>query len=280
MLGEDLSRVLSDIDDAKIEAAAKLAPRARNAWRYVAAMAAAVAIVVAAWLLWPEEETPGAQLGTPTEGTTVTPTMPTDNSPQSLPKTYYAAPGILKLYSCSRVNVSQEELENYELTDSVDSYGEVYIPYSNVGGKGISLLFQLPEDYFGEAEITFSVIAEYGGFVNFDTREERKPKVTIKNGTRIWWRAGALSQVEEIVDENEQFYANVIIYADGLVVGYGVISFVFFYEENYAYPSFMAKQFTTVCYPMIDGQFQNVTEEYIWEQIEMCKQFLIDRNEV
>ena len=49
-------------------------------WRIVArvaAMAAAVAIVVAAWLLWPEEETPGAQLGTPTEGTTEAPTMPT-----------------------------------------------------------------------------------------------------------------------------------------------------------------------------------------------------------
>ena len=145
MLGEDLSRALSDISMEKIEKAAKMERRSGvYFWVKVAACAATVALVIGmVALMWPREEKTGNQLEKPTSGMTAAPTLPTDVPPETLPKKIYAESGILKVYGSSKVDATEEELKQYEMTDGIGSYGEV----TTVGGgfsKGISLLFRFP----------------------------------------------------------------------------------------------------------------------------------------
>ena len=262
MLGKDLSRVLSDIDDAKIEAAAKLAPRARNAWRYVAAMAAAVAIVVAAWLLWPEEETPGAQLGTPTEGTTVA-TEPS----ATMQKTFFAAPGILKVYACDVRTIDIEELEEYEILENEFRWCAVWKLTSNevnmeTPSFGRPITLQIPDEYFESAEVTFCISSDQEGFCKKTTLTNGEPfyltkQVDTMAKHKIWKEAS-----------DKDFYLDIIIYADGKIAGYGIMSFYMNASNGCCY----AYKCKTVCFPMVNGELQDVSEEYVLKRIEEYKQ--------
>ena len=236
----------------------------------VAACAATVALVIGmVALMWPREERTGNQLEKPTSGMTATPTLP----PETLPQKFFAAPGILKVYGSSKVDATEEELKQYEMTDGIGSYGEVI----TIGGgqkKGISLLFRFPEDYFGEAKIRFVVSADYG-FV-WEKEFQGLDCIEVENGSLVWWRHGRLAEVEE--SREGRFYANVIIYADDKAVGYGVIDFCFAID-NFNMPIFWTTGFTTVCYPLIDGEYQDVTEEYLWEQIAEYKKMKYEEGE-
>ena len=145
MLGEDLSRALSDISMEKIEKAAKMERRSGvYFWVKVAACAATVALVIGmVALMWPRAEKPGNQLEKPTSGMTAAPTLPTDVPPETLPKKIYAESGILKVYGSSKVDATEEELKQYEMTDGIGSYGEG-ITHGGGASKGISLLFRFP----------------------------------------------------------------------------------------------------------------------------------------
>ena len=68
------------------------------------------------------------------------------------------------------------------------------------------------------------------------------------------------------VGDGGEFYLDIMIYADGILVGYGVVSFCFCGPVSYAY------EFSTVCYPLLDGEYQNISTEYVMEQIEAYKQ--------
>ena len=236
----------------------------------VAACAATVALVIGmVALMWPREERTGNQLEKPTSGMTATPTLP----PETLPKKIYAESGILKVYGSSKVDATEEELKQYEMTDGIGSYGEVI----TIGGgqkKGISLLFRFPEDYFGEAKIRFVVSADYG-FV-WEKEFQGLDCIEVENGSLVWWRHGRLAEVEE--SREGRFYANVIIYADDKAVGYGVIDFCFAID-NFNAPIFWTTSFTTVCYPLVDGEYQDVTEEYLWEQIAEYKKMKYEEGE-
>ena len=276
MLGEDLSRALSDISMEKIEKAAKMERRSGvYFWVKVAACAATVALVIGmVALMWPGEEKTGNQLEKPTSGMTAAPTLPTDVPPETLPQKFFAAPGILKVYGSSKVDATEEELKQYEMTDGIGSYGEVI----TIGGgisKGISLLFRFPEDYFGESKISFVVSADYGRFLTADRTS--KETVVVENGGIIWWKYGSLKEIEE--NREGRFYANVIIYADGKAVGYGIIDFCYGID-NFNAPIFWTTSFTTVCYPLVDGEYQDVTEEYLWEQIAAHKKMKSEEGEV
>ena len=273
MLGRDISEALGGIAEDKIEAAAKAAGKGRNVWRSVAAVAAIVALVVAVFAMLPKvwEEKP--QLGLPTFGVSGEQTLPTDQVLETMPQKFFAAPGILKVYGSSKVDATEEELKQYEMTDGIGSYGEV----ATVGGgqkKGISLLFRFPEDYFGEAKIRFVVSADYG--LVWEKKFQGLDCIEVENGSLVWWRHGRLAEVEE--SREGRFYANVIIYADDKAVGYGVIDFCFAID-NFNMPIFWTTGFTTVCYPLIDGEYQDVTEEYLWEQIAEYKKMKYEEGE-
>ena len=179
-----------------------------------------------------------------------------------------AVPGVLKVYATELQNASVEELQKHELKEGIGGYGS-YIPYSNLS-RGIPLLFQIPNDYFGEAEVCFSISADYGWFSSEGVGAT--DAITVKNGDRLWWQCSPLSNEQEVVDKNDRFYGYVIIYADNNIVGYGVIDYYYLEPENDMRPVFCAIGFSTVCFPLVDGEYQDVTEEYVWKQIEEHRQ--------
>ena len=272
MNGEKISRCLDAVPESMLEEAMK-PYKPHSFGRHLVKIAACLALVVAVFAVLPRvwEEKP--QLGLPTFGVSGEQTLPTDQVLETMPQKFFAAPGILKVYGSSKVDATEEELKQYEMTDGIGSYGEVI----TIGGgqkKGISLLFRFPEDYFGEAKIRFVVSADYG--LVWEKKFQGLDCIEVENGSLVWWRHGRLAEVEE--SREGRFYANVIIYADDKAVGYGVIDFCFAID-NFNMPIFWTTGFTTVCYPLIDGEYQDVTEEYLWEQIAEYKKMKYEEGE-
>ena len=266
MNGEKISRCLDALPDEMLSEAMR-PYRPRSLGWHIVRIAACLAIVIGLTIaLWPEEETPGAQLETPTEGTTVTPTMPTEVPPETLPKTYFAAPGILKLYSYTQQSVPAEELEKYEVKDGVNTYKPYWMEYN----RGMPLTICLPPDYFPRATVTIKLSVDYGYFFSDGLTDCLGKEVTINNGDRIYWKAGG--EIDKMKEEINPgiFYMNVLIYADNYVVGYGVIKMHGHQLDGVPYVCYMYSC-ATMCYPLVDGQFQDISEKYMLDQIQMYK---------
>ena len=172
------------------------------------------------------------------------------------------APGVMKVYAYDlRGNEEIAELEEYELK-SDDSY------FLTVYHQAISASWQsrfsfcVPEDYFGEAKITFDVSSEFEEFARSITVEEDEG--ILMNSRQI---SEPVMKIKKEVGEKGSFYLDIIIRADGHIVGYGVITFGFDGLACKAY------RFDTVCYPMVNGKYQEVTEEFVGEQIKAHKSF-------
>lgn len=182
-----------------------------------------------------------------------------------------AVSGVMKAYACDLDSVEKEELSKYELTDTIDSYKRTLVPYTDVMGEAIPFTFRIPDDYYGKAEISFCVSMDYG-MIYEENKIDTDPKseLTVYNGDTIRWMHGSMREAIDEIGHCGRFFANILIMADERIVGYGIIDFVFYNEEGMM-PSFVTIGFSTVCFPMVDGEFQNVSEEYVWKQIEEYK---------
>ncbi len=243
MLGKDLSEALSGISDDKIEAAAYVVPRSRrHIWIRVAACAAVLALLVGAMLFWPGE--------TKTEDGQIV-----------------AVPGVLKVYACNLETTSEEALSEYELMENEFSWRAVWCAtiqdaHYDVPHFGRPITFRMPKDYYGTGEVTFSVSSEVKGFC----------KETVLSDAEVFYLT---KQIDTMTKHNiwqeyaeRDFYLDIIIYVDGKIAGYGVISFYMNGSNAYCY----AYKCATVCFPLVDGQLQDVSEEYVWRKIDEYKQ--------
>ena len=254
MNGKDLSRQLSDLPEDMIAEAMEPADylqkkRLPHRLLRIAAAVAAVAILVTAAIgLWPRDEN------------------------------YVTRSGVLRVYACEAEEIEATPLEEFELTDTVESYKRTLVPYTSAMSEPLPFLFQLPDDYYGAKEITFAVSVDYGVlYVDGELCESLTQHVVVKNGERIRWTAGSLTEAKERFGKKGKFYASIIIYADGNIVGYGMINFVHIIPESEVYmgvellPSFVTTGCTTVCFPLVDGKFQNVSKEYIEELMDQYR---------
>ena len=237
MLGKDLSAAMNGIGDDKIVAAMQVYEKKkghRNLWLRVASVAAALAIILTA-AFWPRKAENGEII---------------------------TAPGIMRVYGYDwEESQNIDALEKYELTSNEDYFRMIYFAPLSLNMKS-SFTFEVPEEYFADAEVTFDISCEYKEFCD---------DITVDNGKGIvfdsWELVKPLHEIGKEVG-NGNFYLDIVIRADGNIVGYGVIAFCF-YKDGLACKAYW---FNTVCFPLIDGEYQNVSEEYVWEQIAQCKQ--------
>lgn len=284
MLGKRLSESMSGIgDDLIADAMEYRAEKKRNVWLRVAAAAAVVAMVMS-WLLWPQGEEPGEQMGMPTVGTTVAPTELPTTLPDvpTAPTTPTETQGyelvklanVLKVYGSGNKNADAEELKKYEMTDTIETYKTALVPMSDNMGMPLPFLFKFPEEYYGDADISFYISPDYG-YVHWDIDrfDGFHNELKFENGDCIYWSYSSMREATSRFGSKGNFYVNIIIYADDRIVGYGIIDFIFYdlKTEESMLASFVTTGFTTVCFPMVDGEYQNVTEEDVWEQIEEYK---------
>lgn len=216
-----------------------------NTVRRLVAVAAVLAILLTA-LLWPVEE-----------------------------DEYITAPGVLRVYACDIDELTDiSELEEYELTDAIDSNQRTVVPHLSglVTGMCIPFTFQIDQNIYGDEEISFYVALDYG-YIRFEQQggEWYSRPVTVQNGDTIYWYFGSIEEADKRIGSCGKFYADVIIYAGEAIVGYGIINFVYYAEEGMLL-SFVTTGCKTVCFPMVDGEYQDVSEEDVWRMIDEYKQ--------
>ena len=114
--------------------------------------------------------------------------------------------------------------------------------------------------------ITFDITAEHGYFLDKKTNPQNLgSNETLNNGDKVYWRGESILDIADTVGGNGVFYIDVIIRADGRIVGCGVISLVY---QKYAC---MAYSLATVGYALVDGDFQDISEAVVLEHIANLK---------
>ena len=241
MLGKDLSEALGGIAEDKIEAAANMTPAHRRPlWIRAAACAAVLAILIGAVLFWPGSLTgDGGQI--------------------------IAVPGVLRVYACDLEATPENEVQEHIFSEDVFLWRAVWAASIQDGDEttphfGRPITFEMPKDYYGSAEITFEISSTTEGFCK---------KTVLKNGEAFYLTKQVdvrtkIRLMQEMGDKD--LFLDVLIYADGRIVGYAVMNF-YMHPDGYCY----AYKCATVCFPMINGECQDVSEEYVWQRIEEYK---------
>ena len=244
MLGEELSRALSDISDDKIEAAAGIVPKSRNhIWLRVAAVAAVVALVMT-WMLWPGK-----------------PDTPEDDG-------VVKAPGMLKVYAFDLTSGEDlDDCERHVLEEGKETeYIGIWASGVSMMPVGLPILLELEEESYSAYKITFDVTSEHGDFtrkyINAATYEDAwlGKQFVIENGETIYWKNREKGKTGKIIDDKG--YVDIIIRADGHIIGYTVIKIV---RTHPAHSAFAAVLVKNVMFPMDNGEFQQIGEDYVRE---------------
>lgn len=254
---------VSQIDPNLIEEAT--APkRVLPSWKKVAAVAAVVALLIGSLFFWPS----GGK---------------TDNGQ------IVAVPGVLKVYACESKDMDTISVEEYQLIEGMEpSYKTAWSPIVNLLTRGVTLTLRVDEETLTGHTITYDVSVNcgelYGDVFHEKYREEGDPigkenwdnafwgKHGVgENGETIHWMGDELYfdrdpkiSLEEAIETVGRIHLDIIIKADGNIVGYAVLEMIC---TNLNLCIFNAVLVDSKFYPKVDGAFQNVTEEYVREQI-------------
>ena len=258
MLGKNLSEALSDISDDKIEAAANYAPKGRRQlWVRVAACAAVLSILLTMFF-WPGE-------------------VKVENGQ------IVAAPGILRAYAYEvkdEKDTDFSKLEEYEfVVNQIKPGKNMWFPISNYE---LAITPVVDEAYLEEFDVTFEVSTQHGALVyNYHNREKYTSYAeavagkyaVVANGETLYWEGFELyanGEAGKMVGKDTIIYVDLIIKANEHIVGYAIFEIVALggaYEGN----ARTGKLVSTVSFPMVDGCFQDVTKEYVLEEIAKFK---------
>jgi hypothetical protein len=157
---------------------------------------------------------------------------------------------------------SQEPTEDPEdalyvrttLEDGLMYWPDFYHPYRN-NYFGVPVRFEIPEDYWGNTEITYEVHSDVCSFWK-STSEGRDIFGNTYNtvGMKLFY-----ADPTDIapLEHGLGLYIDAVIRADDAPVGYAVI------ELGYDDGFFFTVRTEVVVFPLLDGEFQPVTEAYI-----------------
>lgn len=132
--------------------------------------------------------------------------------------------------------------------------------------RGISLRFELDEASYPGMTITVDLSAPYGSFCTYKDIFGENTTLSYPFYNLFWTD---YIDVTESPSGAHHVFIEGIIRADGHIVGYGI------YEigtnNSISYASVRSE---TVSFPMINGQLQDISEEYVAERLEEMKQII------
>ena len=263
-----LSKALGTIPDDMLLEAMETKRRGRVSTRLVriAAMAAALALLLTGMHFWPAGEDDVVTM-----------------------------PGILKAYACDIESISEDELEQYALVESLEqSYQTMWAQHINVIAKGITISLLLDDDSLGESDIDIEVSTNFGElrgnhyrdkyFVEGDIKQSREnaklgKKGTIDNGEAVFWTGFELLDIyaagekagkskEESFLETGGVFVEFIVRVENHIVGYAVMEII---SVDYESEIFGIELRDSAYFPKVDGEYQNVTQEYLEKRIRSAK---------
>lgn len=259
MSGKEISEALSGISDEMVEETAltreEKKSRAKTIWFRIAAMAATVAIVLTV-SLWPRETEDG----------------------------YVTAPGILKVYGYDiSTGTSIEDMEMRELEEEMCAPLGAWFPGMN-SQMGIPLKYIVEDDTLADSEVTFHIrvnCGEFHGDYRLDKYKENPEDVLgtmessflgddfiIENGETVEWRVlTGVHDWDGAVSDDGGVFVEAIIRADDHIIGYSLVKIDKHSTQSVYYAIIVSSEY----YPKTGDQYQEVTEEYVRQEIANCK---------
>lgn len=236
MNGKKLSAALTALPEDLVEEAMEPGHRGRSfSWLR---LAACVAIIIGLFFgFWP------------TEPEIVT-------APGLLTVTVYA------MDENSETGYTSEVLETgVEISNNRWSIAQNFYP-------GIPVNMVVSSEEFPAGKISFLVTVDAGVYIDWIKGEEQElpDQFERTNDTWIYWRA---AYVEEFLTEAfDHVYSDIIIYCEDNIVGYAVLRFDRVEGKGLTYTATLV---SSVYFPKQNGEYQEVTYEYVCECIAECR---------
>lgn len=124
--------------------------------------------------------------------------------------------------------------------------------------RGVPIQVEVNEELYPGMEITFEVRASYGELWKGN---ERGKSVMQKNNYCVYW-TDYDSNVQNALAEDGALFVDVIVRADGYIIGYGIC------EIGSADGFYFAhSRCEAVIFPVVDGRLQYVSEDYVLDQL-------------
>jgi hypothetical protein len=148
--------------------------------------------------------------------------------------------------------------------------GLLYVPnvhHKNYSGKRnwMPIRFNLSEECYPGMKITYDVSANYG---EIRTISETAAPMPLENQEIYGWTGKWVSgDLSAVLAKDGSIFVEAVIRADGHIVGFGIFEIG---GDGTGWFALMRTE--TVIFPMVDGQLQNVTEEYVAEKLVELKQ--------
>ena len=250
---------MDDISESELESAMGFYHRkkkSRTMWRRATAAAVALVILVTALVFWPVNDEPEI----------------------------IAVPGVMKAYAYEvkdKKNVDFSKLGEYTFVENRIKPGQsIWNPFSNYE---LAITPVINEANLQDYTITFEVTTEYGIIVgNYHNREKYKSHAdavmgkcaTIENSETLYWEGyepitGGDFSYSYTNPGEDTIYVDMVIRADMYIIGYAIFEIV--PVEGWDGLAYTGMLVYSAYYPMVDGQFQAVTEAFVRQEIENFK---------
>ena len=268
MKQDDKQRVLFDavteIDGDLIEeTAAPLARTFPKVLRRLTAVAAAVAIFFTALVLWPTDDE------------------------------IITGPGLLTI----TVHAVESGSDTYTIQelDTRDFFLRTRVSTFSNSMPGIPLRLSVEMEDFPSEEITFEVSTSCGEYISVRPDcfllipDFHAPTITTQNNSEIYWNySGDIhEQYNPELRLSTKFdivFTRITVYCEGHIIGYAVFALDRIYSDevkddplfdsihsihqgNYALDLFWVELVTSASFPKVDGEYQEITQEYVSECI-------------
>lgn len=209
---------------------------------------------------------------------------------------YVTAPGMLAIRAYAVSSTEGPDMNGTVMEEGID------FPLEFAWSNGINRAFGMPiyvsvnDDALAGKEITWEItladgcfykgsdgpydsgsafIPECGDATEDQTWLERAylgTHFTVPNQTMLLWTDITYDSENVSVYIGESTFAQAVVRADGHIIGYAVIEILGLPSpldgyEQYGICCFAPKLVAANYYPMVNGEFQEITEEYILEQI-------------
>ena len=227
-------------------------------WWHILTSLVVIGGIVLTVIFLPSKPTPGGSQD-PTPGSTQEPTLGESQEP-TLGESQEPT---LEGTQDPTLNNSLETTEDglYVITTLEDGlwYRPVlYCPWTS-SYFGIPVRFQIPEDYWGDTQITYEVHTNSCWFLKYtmDGADHLGDTYTTVGMDIMYARHD--DTADELLAQDIGLYIDAVIRADGTPVGYAVIEIG--YDKGKATSYVIRRE--VVVFPLLDGEFQPVTEEYI-----------------
>lgn len=173
-------------------------------------------------------------------------------------------------------NINLTVQEGYKLIQDINSdeytYMRYYNPYSSAWWC-IDIVPTLLETDLQNRSMSFTAKTNYSGFFK-GAANEYLGKETTNNTFVRWLGEYSMPEGKEQIEKPEHIWIDILIKADGKIVGFVVLEIVTMELDGVTYEDgYMVDDRYTEYYPLVNDQFQEIDAEFVWQRIEQYHKY-------